>query len=130
MSTEKLDPITRLAEGGAIVAGVAVMAGTDTDKQAKLPTGAGVRAVGIVLVGADAAGKPISIANHGRIKAIADAAIAVGDLLIVGGTDGHIAPAAPSQGANANIVGIAETSAAADGDEFDMLVAPSMMQGA
>ena len=130
MSIEQQNVITRLAEGGAIVAGVAVMAGTDTNKQAKLPTGADVRAVGIVLVPADAAGKPISIVTGGSVKAIADAAIAVGDPLAVGGTDGHIKKAAPAQGANAEVIGFALTSAAADGDEFEMLVAPSVMQGA
>jgi len=130
MSIEQQNVITRIAEGGAIVAGVAVMPGTDTNKQVKLPTSAGVRAVGITLVGADAAAKPVSIVAGGTVKAIADGVIAVGDALIVGGTDGHIAAAAPSQGANALIIGMALSSAAQDGDEFDMLVAPSVMQGA
>ena len=120
--------ITRESEGGAIGAGLAVIQGAATN-QAKLPTAAGNRALGITGFKVDAAGKQVGVIVLGHAKAIADAAIAAGDALEVGGTDGHLKPAAPAAGVNANVVGHALTAAAADGDEFEMLVTPSTKQG-
>ena len=122
--------ITRLAEGGAIGAGLAVIPGTDTNKQAKLPAAAGDRAVGVTFVAADAAGKPLAVAVSGVVKAVAGGALAVGEPVRVHDTDGRFDLAAPSAGDNANLVGFALTSAGADGDEFDLLICPSIMQTA
>ena len=114
--------ITREAEGGAIGAGLAVIKGTDTNKQVKLPAAAGDRALGITGHKADAAGDLIPVVVGGIVKAIASAAIAVGDLCDVAATSGKLRA---TIAANANVIGIALTSAAADGDEFDLLVVHS-----
>lgn len=120
--------ITKEAEGGAIGAGLAVIQGTAT-KQAKLPAAAGDRAVGITGFAVDAAGKPMPVIILGTVKAIAGGAITAGAPIQVGGTNGRLTAAAPAAAVNADIVGHALSAAAADGDEFDLLVTPSTIQG-
>ena len=120
--------ITKEAEGGAIGAGLAVEQGTAT-RQAKLPAGAGNRAVGITGFAADAAGDQMAVVILGQAKAVAAAAITAGAALEVT-TAGKLQTAAPTAGSNANIIGHALSAAAADGDEFDVLIVPSTMQGA
>ena len=120
--------ITKEAEGGAIGAGLAVIQGTAT-RQAKLPAGAGNRAVGITGFSADAAGDQMAVVILGQAKAVAAAAITVGAALEVT-TTGKLQTAAPTAGSNTNIIGHALSAAAADGDEFDVLIVPSTMQGA
>lgn len=127
---EPRSTITRIAEGGAIGAGLAVMPGTDADKQAKLPTGAGVRSLGATLIKADAAGRPLTIVTAGQAVCVAKSAIAVGDLIEVDGTDGKWKKAAPATGVNALCAGVALTSAALEDDLFEAEIAPSTMQGA
>jgi len=128
--SEPRDTITRLAEGGAIGAGLAVMPGTDTNKQAKLPTGAGVRSLGVTLIKADAAGRPLTIATGGVCPCVAKSTIAVGDLIEVAGTDGKWKAAAPATGVNALAAGMALSSATLEDDIFDAQITPSTMQGA
>jgi hypothetical protein len=48
---------------------------------------------------------------------------------VTSGAAGVAAAAAPAQGANAHVIGIALVSAAS-GDIFPILLAPSVMQGA
>ena len=116
-------------EGGAIGAGLAVMAGTAKD-QVKLPTGAGVRAVGVTANKTSAADEPVGVVSLGELVGIAGGAITRGDPVEVGGTDGRLTAAAPAAGVNADIVGFALETAAADGDEFLLHVAPGRIQGA
>jgi len=127
---EPRSTITRLAEGGAIGAGLAVMPGTDPDAQAKLPTGAGVRSLGVTLIKADAAGRPLTIVTAGQAVCVAKSAIAPGDLIEVDGVDGKWKKAAPAAGANALTAGMALTSASLEDDLFEAEIAPSTMQGA
>ena len=127
---EPRSTITRLAEGGAIGAGLAVMPGTDTNAQAKLPTGAGVRSLGVTLIKADAAGRPLTIVTAGQAVCVAKSGIAVGDLIEVNGTDGKWKKAAPGAGANALVAGMALTLATVEDDLFEAEIAPSTMQGA
>jgi hypothetical protein len=128
--SEPRSTITRLAEGGAIGAGLGVMPGTDTNKQAKLPTGAGVRALGVTLIKADAAGKPLTIVTAGQAPCVAKSAIDPGDLIEVDGVDGKWKKAAPAQGVNALVAGMALTAAAAEDDVFEAQIGPSSLQGA
>ena len=127
--SEPRSTITRLAEGGAIGAGLAVMPGTDTNKQAKLPTGAGVRALGVTLIKADAAGRPLSIVTDGQAPCVAKSGIAVGDLIEVDGVDGKWKKAAPAKDVNALCAGMALTSATLEDDIFEAQISPSTMQG-
>ncbi len=120
--------LTRKSEGGAIGADLAVVKGT-TDNDAKLPTAAGDRATGITALAVDAAGKAIPVIIFGPAVGTASEAIAPGEPLEVADTAGKLRPAAPGAAVNANIVGIALTTAAGDGDKFDLLVVPSVMQG-
>lgn len=120
--------ITREAEDGAIGAGLAVVQGTAA-RQAKLPAAAGARAVGVTAFAVGAAGRQMAVISMGMATATASAAIAVGDPLQVAGTSGKLKKAAPSQGANANVIGYALSSAAADGEEFEALIVPSSLQG-
>ncbi len=120
--------MTKEAEGGAIGAGLAVVQGTAA-RQAKLPAAAGARAVGVTGFAVGAAGRQMAVILMGMAKATASAAIVVGDPLQVAGTSGKLEKAAPATGANANVIGYALSSAAADGDEFDALIVPSSLQG-
>ena len=123
-----LPPHSFRGEGGAIGAGLAVMAGTAKD-QVKLPTGAGVRAVGVSANKTSAADEPVGVLPLGEIVAIAGGTIARGDPVQVGGTNGRMTAAAPALGVNADIVGFALEAAATDGDEFLLLVSPGRIQG-
>ena len=127
--SEPRSTITRLAEGSVIGAGLAVIPGTDTNQQCKLPTAAGERALGLTFAGGDAIGRPVTIVTDGQSKGIASAAIAVGDPLEVADTAGKLRKATPTIGVNANLLGFALTSAAVDGDEFEVQLAQSIMQG-
>ena len=126
---EPRSTITRLAEGGAIGAGLAVMPGSDTNTQAKLPTGAGARSLGVTFIKADAAGRPLTIVTGGQAPCVAKSGIAVGDLIEVAGTDGKWKAAAPTKDANALCAGMALTSATLENDLFEAEIAPSTMQG-
>ena len=123
-----LPPHSFRGEGGAIGAGLAVMAGTAKD-QVKLPTGAGVRAVGISANKTSAADEPIGVVELGEVVGIAGGIIARGDPVQVGGVNGRLTAAAPAVAVNAEIVGFALEAAAADGDEFLLLAAPGRIQG-
>jgi hypothetical protein len=112
----------------AIVAGVAVIAGSDGDHVA-LPGGANVRALGISSAAIDAAEKSVAVVEVGEVKAIADAAINRGDLVMVNANTGQLAPIGAVAGTNYHTVGIALEAAAAQGDEFLLLVLPSRSQG-
>lgn len=115
-------------EGGAIGAGLAVIAGTAA-KQVQLPTAAGERAIGVTGSKTAAVGEPISVVEQGELVAIAGGAITRGDYVQVGGTNGRLTVAAPAAGVNAQVVGMALEAAAADGDKFLLLVAPQRIQG-
>ena len=123
-----LPPHSFRGEGGAIGAGLAVMAGTAKD-QVKLPTGAGVRVVGISANKTGAADEPVGLVILGELVAIAGGVIARGDPVQAGGTNGRLTKAAPAAGVNAETAGFALEAAAADGDEFLMVVAPGRIQG-
>jgi hypothetical protein len=127
--SEPRSTITRLAEGGAIGGGLAVVKGT-AENQAKLPAAAGARALGVTFAGGDAAGRPVTIVVLGDIKAVAKSAIATGDPVDVADTAGKFRKAAPAAGANAELVGYALSPATNDGDQFDLLVTPSSLQTA
>lgn len=120
--------ITRESEGGAIGSGLAVIQGTASN-QAKLPGGANVRALGITGFAVDAAAKQQAVIIAGVAKAVADAAVSVGDYVMINAATGKLAPVGATAGTNYHVVGIALSAAAAQDDEFDVLVAPSRAQG-
>lgn len=119
---------TYRAEGGAIGAGLGVIAGTAAD-QVKLPTAANQRALGVTSLAAAAAGDPVPVIEHGEVLAIADAAIVRGDLVMINAATGKLAPIGAVAGTNYHVVGLALTAAAAQDDEFLLLVNLSRAQG-
>lgn len=116
------------AEGGAIGAGLGVIAGTAAD-QAKLPTGANQNPLGVTTLPAAAAGDPLPVCEDGEVLAVADAAIARGDYVMINAATGRLAPIGAVAGTNYHVVGKAITAAAAQGDEFVALVKLSRAQG-
>ncbi len=112
------------AEGGAIGAGLAVIAGTAWD-QVKLPDSANVRAIGVTALAAFSEDVALAVTQFGEVSAIADAPINRGDLVMVNSTTGKLAPIGVQPGANYNVVGMALSAAAAQDDEFVLLVVPS-----
>jgi hypothetical protein len=119
---------TYRAEGGAIGAGLAVMPGTAED-QAKLPTGANVRCHGVTALAVAAAGELLPVVEFGEVAAVADAAVAVGDLVMANAATGKIAPIGAVAATNYHVIGVAKSAAAAQNDEFLLLVMPSRAQG-
>ena len=116
--------LTQKAEGGAIDADLAVIQGTNAD-QVKLPAAAGARAKGITALKADAAGKAIPVVILGPAVGTAAAAITAGSFVKVAGTSGKLqAIGGETGGSTVDVVGIALTAAAADGDKFDLVAVP------
>ncbi len=112
----------------AISAGLGVIAGTAAD-QAKLPTAANQRALGISAAAAAAVDDPLSVLELGEGKGVADAAIARGDYVMINAATGKLAPIGAVAGTNYHVVGIALEAAAAQNDEFLLFVIPSRAQG-
>lgn len=112
----------------AIAAGVAVVAGAAINSVA-LPGGANVRALGVTGSAALNAGDPILVVEVGEVTAIADAAIVRSNYVMVNAATGQLAPVGAVAGTNYDTVGIALEAAAAQGDEFLLLVVPQRVQG-
>ncbi len=94
--------------------------------QVKLPAATGDRAKGITALAADAAGKAIPIIIGGPAVGTAAAAITAGSFVKVAAASGKLqAVGGEAASTVVEVVGIALTSASADGDRFDLLVAPS-----
>lgn len=117
-----------VAEGGAIGAGLAVIKGT-AEYQCKLPGGANVRAIGVTALAVDAAAKSLPVVMLGETVAVADAAIAIDDYVMVNAATGKLAPIGAVAGTNYHVVGIARSAAGAQNDEFVLFVCPSRAQG-
>jgi len=117
--------LTQKAEGGAIAADLAVIQGT-ADDQVKLPGGVGVQGKGLVALAADAADKAIPVIISGPAVGTAGAAITAGSFVKIAGASGKLIAVGGEFALTViEVFGIALTSAAADGDKFDVLVAPS-----
>lgn len=116
--------LTQKAEGGAIGADLAVIPGTAAD-QVKLPAAAGDRAKGITALAASAAGKAIPVIIQGPAVGTAAAAVGAAKFVKVAGTSGKLQEVGGETGGTVvEVVGLSMTSAAADGDKFDLIVAP------
>jgi len=116
--------LTQKAEGGAINADLAVIQGASAD-QVKLPAAAGERAKGITALKADAAGKAVPVVILGPAVGTAAAAVNAGSFVKIAGASGKLQEVGgETAGATVDVVGIALTSAAADGDKFDLAVVP------
>lgn len=121
--------IIRSYKADAVIgAGLAVIAGAAVDSVA-LPGGANVQALGVTGLGSSAVGAPIPVVEHGEVKAVAGAAIARGALVMINAATGKLAPVGAVAGTNYFAIGIALEAAAADGDEFLMLVNFQRVQG-
>lgn len=116
--------LTQKAEGGVIDADLAVIQGTAAD-QVKLPAAAGDRAKGITALKADAAGKAVPVIIQGPAVGTASAAITPGSFVKVAASSGKlVAVGGETAGTTIEVVGLALIGASADGDRFDILVAP------
>jgi hypothetical protein len=112
----------------ALAAGVAVVAGAAANTVA-LPGGANVRALGVTAIPTVNAGDPVSVVEFGEVTAIADAAIARGQWVMVNAATGQLAPVGAVAGTNYETVGLALEAAANQGDEFLLFVCPQRVQG-
>jgi hypothetical protein len=111
-----------------IGAGLAIIAGAAINSVA-LPGGANVRALGVTANAAANIGDPVGVVEFGEVTAIADAAIARGQWVMVNAATGQLAPVGAVAGTNYEAVGLALEAAAAQGDEFLLLVIPQRVQG-
>ena len=121
--------VTRSYKCDAVIgAGLAVIGGAAPNSVA-LPGGANVRALGVTAAASVNVGDPIPIVEFGEVTAIADAAIARSQWVMVNAATGQLAPVGAVAGTNYETVGIALEAAAAQGDEFLLLVVPQRVQG-
>jgi hypothetical protein len=112
----------------ALAAGVAVIAGAAANT-VQLPGGANVRALGVTAVLTQNPGDPVTVVELGEVTAIADAAIARGQWVMVNAATGQLAPVGAVVGTNYETVGVALEAAAVQGDEFLLFVSPQRVQG-
>jgi len=110
-----------LSAGLAVIAGAAI-------NSVKLPTAQNQRALGIVAADAKA-GQPVTVVEYGECICIADAAVVRGNYVMINAASGQLAPVGAVAGTNYETVGIALEAAAAQGDEFLVLVLPQRVQG-
>jgi hypothetical protein len=121
--------IMRSYKADAVIgAGVAVIAGAAINSVA-LPGGANVAPLGVTAAAAANIGDPILVVEAGECTAIADAAINRNDYVMINAATGQLAPIGAVAGTNYHVVGKALEAAAAQGDEFLLLVFPSRAQG-
>jgi hypothetical protein len=104
-------------ESSDMAAFIAVVQDTSGPGLMKLPTGANERPLGLLL-GAVEAGKMGTVVRSGYYWAIAQAAIAIGARLVIQGVTGKLITDPATAGTIRQVVGYAETVAAADGDQF------------
>ncbi len=121
---------TYRGEGGAagsLLSGTAVMHGT-ADDQAKAPTGANVVPLGVLAKNEEGgADRLLEVVTFGNVKAIAGAAVTVGALVKIGGTNGRMIVVVETAALKEEVVGRVRSAAAADGDEFDLFVNPFIL---
>lgn len=106
-----------------LAAGVGVVAGANRNT-VTLPGGANVRAVGVTALPTQNIGDPVTVIEFGEVTAIADAAIARLQWVIINAATGQLAPVGNVAGGNYEIVGLALEAASAQGDEFLLFVCP------
>ncbi len=107
----------------AVTRGVAVIQGT-ADDQANLPGGANVWPLGIVEEDQATVGGAVAVITHGECIAIAGGAVNAGDKVEITGASGKLTTTTTDKH---NVVGIARSSAAGDGDEFVLDVMPQTL---
>ncbi|HKV94891.1 MAG TPA: capsid cement protein [Candidatus Angelobacter sp.] len=112
----------------ALAAGIAVVGGAAYNTVA-LPGGANVRALGVTALPTKNAGDPVTVVELGEVTAIADAAIARGQWVMVNAATGQLAPVGAVGGTNYEAVGFALEAAPGQGDEFLLFVIPQRVQG-
>jgi hypothetical protein len=105
--------------------GLAAKAGT-VDGSSTAVTGAGQRALGIVSNDVTVIGNPAPIVRHGDTVGIAGAAIANDNYLKVNAT-GQLVPVAGGAGSGEEVVGRAQSTANALGDEICVFVNPFVL---
>lgn len=114
---------TYKAEGGNLLRGTAVIAGTAED-QVKAPAAANDPAIGVLGENIDQ-DKIGPMVMSGETIAIAGGVVADGDWVKVGGVDGRLITIGGEAAVSVlNIIGRARSNAAADGDEFVLDVGP------
>lgn len=116
----------KITDAGGVTKFLAVVQGTNAG-EVKKPTGADVGfCKGITQEDQATQNKSVRVKRTGFTFAVAAAAIAVGDAVGINGTTGKLKSvqtamaAAPGVAGVVNVVGYAETAAAADGDIFEI----------
>lgn len=110
-----------------LAAGIGVIAGASATS-VKLPTAPNQQAEGITLQPTPA-GQMVPVLEFGEVKAVADAAIARGQLVMINATTGKLAPIGAVAGTNYFVVGLALEAAAAQDNDFVLFVNMSRAQG-
>lgn len=134
MSTAMRQPglITQRTAEATIADGVVCIVGTADYSATVCSTDPVAGIIGIAKVdGAQtvASGATVDIVTSGVYPGIAMATITQGQAVTVGDTSGGLKPAAPSSGANAMVVGIAQNDAAS-GERVAVQINIYLMQGA
>lgn len=126
----KGNPIAYLGEGGALGAGIAVIAGTAAN-QVKLPTAANQMPVGVTFYATAAAGDVVEVIEDGCCDLVVNAAgtaIAVNDPITVHGTTGRGSKADLTN--TKNVFAVAREAASADGVTISVRITRNFMPSA
>lgn len=121
--------IQRMTAGAAIVANTAVKVGAADDKVITATTDPTSGLVGVALNAASADGDIVYVCTHGVVPVVSQGNTTRGNNLTIGDTAGGVKPASPATGANAQLLGVAMSSATAPATT-NVLVNVCMMQGA
>jgi hypothetical protein len=113
--------ISKVTSGAVTKNAVVVLA---ADATVLLPAAANAAKVAGVAGAAAASGAQCRVAVAGVVDVIAASAITPGDLVMVAGATGKVQTVLAVAGTVYNVVGVALEAAAADGDIFEILLAP------
>lgn len=123
--------VQRMTAGAAIVANTAVKVGAADDKVITATTDPTSGLIGVALNAASADGDIVYVCTHGVVPVIMQANVTRGNNITIGDNSGQVKPAAPSTGANAQLLGVATASGTAGSSAtVNVLVNVCMMQGA
>ena len=118
--SRELDRDYAVIDAAIVTAGTVLMHG-DNPGEAKAPTGANVVPAGVMTRDQDEINEEAPLRKAGFAECIASAAIARGAYVNIADTDGKVKTVSEGAGTR-NILGVAETAAAADEDPITVFI--------
>lgn len=122
MSSYILDKAYAIDDAGGVSAYRVVVHGAASGR-AKLPTAANAGGIlGVTVHGQSRQGGHVAVRKAGIARVVAAGPVAIGQPVNVAGTTGKVKAVDEAPGAAVEILGFAETAAAADGDIIEVFI--------